>query len=228
MALLADDLPDLVHGFAAEDWLKSWNTSLEGTIFSMDFVNEIEFHVPTVREMPIQQVRSGGFEGGLSARMQGVMSSRAVVGPRAALAELEIRLEEGRRDVAPQAPSRISCLYVAVDDVPGRNMVRGWKGFDAFLVSVRSRFCLRAHRADPAWIGLRMSDEDIRAYWAGGPQGESPVWEYLIDGILELTDPADLARLKDWGSVAARRVSDGLPVGTPRSQPGGVARHRDV
>jgi hypothetical protein len=128
-------------------------------------------------------------------------------------------MEEARRDLAPSAPTRIGCLYLAEDSPIGRNMVSRLKGHHAFLMRVRVKHYLRITRADSKWLDGELGDEAIANYWKGEPQGSAPIWEYLLDGMIECTDEEELNRLRPWGQEALMRASGTQgSIGTPNDR----------
>lgn len=230
----------LIHGLAAEDWLACWNMQLEGTLTSFDFANEVGFRKPGLRQLAMEDLRSGSFgEVALAPRMlclwqaaiirNGVWIGEGVppYSTRKASAheservvrqaDFELRMEEARRGLAPSAPSRIGCLYLAEDSPYGRTMVSRLKGHDAFLMQVRVMHCLRIARADSQWLHGQIRDKEIIGYWRGEPRTDTPVWEYLLDGKIECTNEEELERLQRWGWEAGVRASGSQgPIGTPR------------
>jgi len=235
------ELPPLIHGFEAEDWLACWNMHLRGTLVSLDYANETEFGQSGIRALSIDTLRSGAFgEVSPSPRMLCLWQAAIIRGggwigqgvppypTRKASpeecqrvvrqADIELRMEEARRDLAVSAPSRIGCLYLAEATLAGRKMVSHLKGHDAFVMDVRITSHLRLHRADARWLEGSLADEQIAGYWSGSPRYETPVWEYLIDGIIECTDEEQLSRLQEWAPEAGRRASGTQGrIGTPRA-----------
>jgi hypothetical protein len=214
------------------DWHAAWNFHLSGSLASLDFLNAVEFSRVSIRELPIEDLRRADFsERAFSSRMIAIRQAAAVreggligegVEPHRThlfdhietervvrLADLELRLEEMRREFAPEAPSRIACLYLAEDSVTGRNMVWRLKGRDAFLMRVRVANAERVFRADPRWLDEPWEQARIERYWAGDSEGDSPLWEYLLDGQIEATDPSELERLVRWAPDAMLRATQG-------------------
>ncbi|HET9592297.1 MAG TPA: hypothetical protein VFP17_05205, partial [Solirubrobacterales bacterium] len=192
-------LPPLVHGFTAEDWLACWNMQRAGTLVNLDFANEIEFQKPGIRCLAMEDLRNGSFgEVDFTPRMlclwqAAMIRSGGWIGEgvppyptrKASKQEservvrqagVELRMEEARRHLAPNAPSRIGCLYLAEDSAAGRNMVSRLKGQDAFLMRVRVKYCLRVARADSQWLDENAGDEEIAGYWRGDPRNDDPIW----------------------------------------------------
>lgn len=236
--------PSFVHGIHAEDWAACWNMHLRGTLVSLDLANEVEFGKQGVRGLPIDDLRRGAFSDlALSPRMQclwqaAIIRSGGWVGqgvpPYRTLkaspaehervvrqADFELRLEEARRNLAPESPSRIGCLYLAEATPAGRTLVSQLKGHHTFVMEVEIAYGPRLARVDSRWLE-EPGDEEIAGYWSGEPRYDEPVWEYLLDGVIKSTNEEELARLQEWGIEAGVRASGtqgpiGTP-GTPRTQ----------
>jgi hypothetical protein len=242
--LVTSDLLDwpqeFVHGIAAGDWLPCWNMHLQGTLFSFDFANEVEFQGSAVRDISIPDLCRGAFnEVALSSRMillwqaaciraggwfgEGVPPATRIASVRDServvrQADREIRLEIGRRVLVPSAPSRIACLYLAEATASGRTMVSKMKGGDIYLMTVEITAALRRMRVDSRWLeGDPLEVDQIIGYWSGLPRYEAPAWEYLLDGAISCTNQDELARLKEWAVEAALRANGSQgPIGSPR------------
>jgi hypothetical protein len=236
------NLPELVHGFRADDWQACWNMHLRGTLGSVDLLNEVEFGGPSLREMSIEDLRAGAFRGlpiALSRRMTSLALAASIraggqvgvgappypthVAPNeaaeriVAAADRELVLEQGRRKLAPEAPSRLGCLWLAEDTPAGRTMVSRIKGQDAFVMRVEVSVCARLRRLDARWLSDELDENAVAGYWSGRARGGQPLWEYLLDGVIRCADPEELERLNDWAPKAATRASGTQgSVGTPR------------
>lgn len=241
MAAAAHDLPELVHAFRADDWQACWNMHLQGTLCSPDLPNGKEFDGPSVRDIPLDGLRTGAFHGlpiAVSRRMQSLWGAAIIraggwIGEGAppyptrwaskekaaalvAEADQELLLEEARRKHAPDAPSRLGCLWLAEDTPAGRTMVSRIKGHDAFVMKVEIVAAERLMRVDAHWLGGDLDETGAAAYWSGRVREEQPLWEYLLDGQIRCTDPDEFARLRGWGREAGKRASGTQgPIGTP-------------
>jgi hypothetical protein len=233
-------LPPLVHGFEAEDWLACWSMHLKGTLVSVDVANELEFGLPGARGLATDDLREGNLGGAflslrmLRLRQAAIIRSGGWVGEGAPpyptlrastqvservvrLADLELCLEKGRRDLAAGAPSRIGCLFLAENSAAGRTTTSELKGHDAFIMQVRIKYRVRIARTDARWLDDDIGDEKIAGYWSGSPRGQAPQWEYLLDGAIECADEGELGRLRSWAPEAGLRASGSQgPIGTPR------------
>lgn len=120
------------------------------------------------------------------------------------IAILEIEFEKIRRQIDPQLPSRLMCIYLAEDNLDGRLMLQNMF-FDKkhfFIVPVKIVKVNRLHIADPYWIDeyeRTKNTSAIENYWKSIPFSKSPKYEYLLDGRIELIAPSDKENiLKDF------------------------------
>lgn len=64
---------------------------------------------------------------------------------------------------------------------------------------------------DTKWFELYCSDpkaEFLERYWSSAPfNGAPPNWEYLVDGVIEVDDPASLEHWLIWFLLAAWRLT---------------------
>ena len=100
----------------------------------------------------------------------------------------EVLLERVRREEFPGLPSRMSAAF-AYEGVPERHP----PDMGGYLNLVRKARDVNAFRADMAWMaGVDASTPDAEAnareYWSGKPT-EAPIWEWLVDGPLEIVGP---------------------------------------
>jgi hypothetical protein len=90
------------------------------------------------------------------------------------IGDIEMEIEEMRREVAPDAASRLGCLYVGENSPQGAANIRKW--FDLYCQNRKSEY--------------------LRNYWTSRPFGTIESWEYLADGVVESQDKSDLAFIK--------------------------------
>lgn len=122
------------------------------------------------------------------------------------ISEQEVAFESVRRRVAPQAASRLSCLWVAEDSDAGRENIAAMMEEEEELgtpprhvVRVRVPCALRFTRVDVAWWDAVVWQADERIvedcavqYWSGrARKPEAPRWEWLVEGVIELVDSID-------------------------------------
>lgn len=109
--------------------------------------------------------------------------------------EIELNFEEIRRRIAPNAVSRLNCLFVSdsTEDTEGI--------FDTKAPTLKVRIAKgsRVTRANICWFNNACAQKDIQSrsecienYWMGHsyPEGTDR-WEYLVDGIIEVIEGLD-------------------------------------
>ncbi len=114
--------------------------------------------------------------------------------------EVELRFEEIRRRIAPDAVSRLNCLYLA-DDI---EVIKSIPQFDpkSPVVKVRIRENSWVTKADMNWFddfcnSYRQGDTGhcekyAMNYWMRYPHKSGNCrWEYLIDGVIEVVGGLD-------------------------------------
>lgn len=123
--------------------------------------------------------------------------------------DVELTFEEIRRESAPSAVSRFSCLYLAERSAEGEAMLRAMLGRNVYILRVRLMLTLRLTKADAAWFDgcFHSNDiEDARRYWQGLEKPGGKNWEYLFDGVLEVEDPAQIEYVRKHGANLASAV----------------------
>lgn len=112
------------------------------------------------------------------------------------IAEIEIEIEKIRREINPNLPSRLVCLFLAEDNFDGRTMLKNmfFKTKSFRIVPVKVICALRFHAADYRWIEEYEKTNDkvaIENYWKGITFDNNPQYEYLLDGQIELLNSED-------------------------------------
>lgn len=232
---------DLIHGVrATEDhWLDVYNLALAGTRTAITaitaaegYADPAEMSMDVLRESPRDwpPMMMSGF---LSTVWQGGMIRIGAQVGRGAdpyptrlpdeatrqrflrAADRELLLEQVRRTVAGDAPSRLSSIWLAEDSPSGRNAVSemlGWRSLVSRVVVTSGR---RFARCDPAWledvVAGRAPEDAAQSYWRGEPKDpEAPSWEYLLDGSICIVDGDDLRRLRTFAAKNAPDDFEGL------------------
>lgn len=120
--------------------------------------------------------------------------------------DVELSFEQMRREVAPSAVSRLSCLYLAERSAAGEAMLRAMLGRDVYILRVRPVLTLRITKADAAWFDgfFETNDvDDARRYWNGLEKPGGKRWEYLFDGVLEVEDFEQIEYVRKHGASLA-------------------------
>jgi len=125
--------------------------------------------------------------------------------------EIELKFEEGRRKYAPNAVSRLNCIYLVDDETVLRKMFEDYSKDYVFKVKIIQQ--LNCSKVDVQWYhrywdaySVTSDDADywgidkedcIKKYWNSFPSDENANnWEYLIDGLVGLVDPRDIKRIQ--------------------------------
>jgi hypothetical protein len=122
------------------------------------------------------------------------------------LADFELAFERARREVRPDAPSRLSCVFLAEDNAAGRAYAQGMATMHGFVMTVRVPLALRIARMDAHWIGDSAdlpTRERCQGYWSGDPTPDAdPLWEWLVDGVIRCADNDQFALLRAYNAQA--------------------------
>jgi hypothetical protein len=129
----------------------------------------------------------------------------------ARMGKVELDFERRRREIAPEAASRLSNLYIADDNEYGREHLKRMLGMDIHILRVTIPLSIRVSRCDTAWFDAYWKKDDenyIDCYWSGVSKDPgNPTWEYLLDGMIEVNDPAGMEFLIRHGTnIAPRRA----------------------
>ncbi len=108
--------------------------------------------------------------------------------------DIEIKFEDIRRRVNPDAASRLNCIFIS-DNIENIKRMFDYSPCISILeVSVPA--AIRFTRADSKWYEeyCRTSDEiNIKNYWEGIQYGDdADSWEYLVEGKVQINDAEKL------------------------------------
>lgn len=115
---------------------------------------------------------------------------------------LELAFEEGRRRFAPDSPSRLTCIWLAEDSPEGKGVIR-WMMPNVYIAQARIDVATGYAEVDSSWFDAYLNSpkpEFIERYWAGEAHPKEPRKEILVDGVVQLTDPAQLQHIKESGA----------------------------
>lgn len=218
------------HGISIRDWYPWWNLALDGRLRSPDYLALVDeglaaAHTP-IRDIPIESLRHRGTpQGVLSPRASWYVWAAAEVRNRGEIGigldnpvqlpqdqldrivrigDIELEFEARRREVNPDAASRLSSLYVADDTSPGHAHIRQMLGPDVLILRVAIPAALRVSKVDTAWFERYLQNprpEFIDQYWASTPAShDCSTWEYLVDGMIQVDDPDLLSYIRTHGA----------------------------
>jgi hypothetical protein len=119
------------------------------------------------------------------------------------LEDIELAFEEARRRQLPEGPSRLASLYLADDSDRGRAYVH--RMLEAvFILRVTVPWALRVARVDTKWFDLYCQEsktESLQNYWAAVAfDTTSASWEYLVDRMIQVSEPADIEYIRVFGA----------------------------
>lgn len=126
--------------------------------------------------------------------------------------EIELKFEEGRRKYAPNAVSRLNCIYLADNETVLQKMFKNSFSKD-FVFRAKIKQQMNCSKVDVEWYHrywdayfASSEDEDywsinkedyIKKYWTSYPYDKNANnWEYLIDGMVGLENPQDIKRIQ--------------------------------
>lgn len=235
-------LGTFLHGIDLNNPHVCWNVSLAEALWSPDFIALTEgwpatSHV-SFRETPLDTLRDSAHEvvgtttprGSMAVYMAWMLRQGFTLSTDGKalddrqkerilrIADVELDFERVRREMAPNAPSRLSSLYLADDTSRGEAHIRDMlRGARLLVTRVEVPIALRAGRYDTEWIDAyaQRRDEDlIHRYWAGDSH-QGKTWEHLVEGYIRFVDAADLELLRQEGARW-----QGIAPDTPLPRPG--------
>lgn len=118
------------------------------------------------------------------------------------IAELEIEFERVRRKINKNLPSRLSCIFLAEDNIDGRLMLKNmfFRKTNIHIANVEVGVCLCNHKADSKWIEEYEKTNSIKSienYWNGIHYDNFPQFEYLVEGTVLLKTESDYEFIKN-------------------------------
>src|SRR5260370_34138307 len=99
----------------------------------------------------------------------------------------EMALENIRRSTFAAKVSRLSGLYLFEDEASARDAGQRWGGNfrDEHLAEIEVVGEPAVSRYDSEWITNKMVSADsswMSSYLPGSPMGQTPLWEFLVEG----------------------------------------------
>jgi hypothetical protein len=220
---------DFIHGININDWYPCWNLALCGRLYSPDFaalcdpglaashrcVKDLSIEALKQAITPIGVVspraawyvwaaaiiRSGGHVGIGSIDTKWLPKSEMDRIVR--IADIELAFEEVRRYIAPNAVSRLACIWVAENTSIGKAHILSMLGSNILILKVTIPSATGVSKVDTSWFDLywkNSKQECIENYWQGVALDPNvPKWEYLVDGVVEVNDPEGLEKIRKEG-----------------------------
>jgi hypothetical protein len=191
-----------LHGININDWYPCWNLSLSGSLFSPDYVAQVDSAISqlhtSLRDVSINELRNKDDIPGMpTPRGYWYISAAASIrnGERIGIgventqwlsqqeterilkiSEIELRFEEIRRKIMKDAASRLTSLYLAECNSFGEDHIRNMLGNnDLYIFPVTIPKAFRVTKVDTHWFDqyyLTKNIHDIDNYWLSGPYDE--------------------------------------------------------
>ncbi|WP_153788978.1 hypothetical protein [Pseudomonas sp. EMN2] len=205
----------LIHAFDPVDFMTCHNLAIKPLIMSPGCLASIDLGIQAihtrVEDLSLDAIREAQFGSVVSPRagtfMLGFMLSRRMTitdgygsqrgwGDEERLIriyETELQMEETRRRVAPGAPSRLGCLWVAEEGSAGRAMLQEMFASLRHIVSVEIVHQINLFQADASLYDRLFETGDLGAaelYWQGHELHAH--WEILLDGAIRVTRDDEL------------------------------------
>lgn len=216
------------HGIDLGNWYPCWNLSLCGMLMAPDYSamgdSGLRAAHTSVRDVSIDFLRAEGLpQGTMTPRAAWYVWAAALIrnGKKVGvgmddtkwlshekmdqilrLGDIELELEEIRRNVNPNAASRLCSLWVAEDSDAGEAHIRSMVEKDVFVLRVSVPSALRFTKVDTTWFDLycetRERDYAIN-YWNGTPNENMSTWEFLVEGCIEAIDSKEIEHIRKYG-----------------------------
>lgn len=215
-----------LHGVNLNDTVLVHNIGVAGRLLSADFVGRVDrgiakTHRP-IGSVPISELAAGGpRDNAVSPRVAtyliptGILESgqkifngygepwELTIARRARLKEtrdIELEFEKVRRQIAPSAPSRLTCFWLAENSGAGRSVILKMMPY-AYIAQARVNFCQASLVVDAGWFDDYLNypkPEYVESYWTCRQHPKHSMPETLVDGHISF-DPADCAYIKENG-----------------------------
>jgi hypothetical protein len=217
------------HALDLDDFYPCWNLSLDGRIWSPNYLAKIDpgvggVHRP-IEGLSIEELRQNGYQGGaITPRSTTLLIKAAILrqGQRMVdgygneiliseeererilnLFDAELRIEEVRRSDYADRVSRLSCIWLADATQMGRQHLTNMLGPYVYITEVSISNCLSLSKVDTYWYDKFLEsgdDDDIHRYWSGVAASNDATWEYLLDGEITVNDPQQIEYIRQHGT----------------------------
>lgn len=217
-----------LHGVDLNNDVLVHNLGIAGRLWTADYIGAVDPGIAVthraIGDIPIEDLPSFGLHGNvISPRCARYFIPAAILdmgqtivnghgipwelsdGQRAritALRDMELAFERGRRQFAPDVPSRLSCIWLAESNDTGRSVIRSIFP-KAYIAHVRVLRCTAIAMADMTWFDDYYNiakPEFIKNYWMGKAHPTTPRPEVLVNGVIDFTDPEQLMHIRKHGA----------------------------
>ncbi len=118
------------------------------------------------------------------------------------ISNLEIEFERLRRQYAPNAPSRLSCVYLVENNIDGRIVLQNmfFNFSNPMIIEVHILQSIALFKADSSWIDLynqEQKEDYIKKYWSGETYSKFNKWEYLLEGTIQMTNSEQINEIEE-------------------------------
>ncbi len=218
---------EFIHAVDPDDVMAVHNLCFIKRLISAEYLP----HSRSIREISLEELANNSIElGAISPRTSWTILAAAIIrrgghisrgvhpypsipaSPKAEarwlrMGDMELAFEKGRRALKPDAPSRLSALYLAENTPDGHDALGRMLPARRILKVVLIQ-TVRLMRADPQWLGEWERTKDTKAienYWKSVEHSAHEMWEYLLDGSVGLHPSEDTSELAAF--VAATRAA---------------------
>lgn len=216
-------------GINLQDWYPCWNFTLSGRLVAANFLPLVDPSFSAQRrieDITLEELAENPhcFSGTMTPRALWYVWAASII--RAGghvgigkldtkwlpevererirnLGDIELEIEKLRREIAPNATSRLGCLWVADNTPQGAANIRDMLGPAVYLSRVSIPVAANVSKADRKWFDLychERKSEYISNYWRSIPFSSTDFWEYLVDEVVESEDRSDIEYIKSHGA----------------------------
>ncbi len=176
--------PSLYHVITYKEEYPLYDCDLDRLLHDLDY-EPIGFASPRLAILKYSKVARNGYRLTMGEGQQQQFLSENETNHYHNIAQLEVDFERVRRVIAPNAASRLACLFLATNDLDGRVMLQNmFSTKKNFIISpVVVKYIHRFHRADSKLIDQYAStpnDALIEKYWLGVSARATTSFEFRL------------------------------------------------
>lgn len=192
--------PYIIHYFTYKTEYPIYNLNLDEIFNNLNAV-DLGFVSPRFQYIILSNWERNGLKIGIGLDNPIIYSDKDIERIHR-IANLEIEFEKVRRIIDKNLPSRLSCIFLAENDLDGRTMLKNMflKKVKFVIAEVEINEYIAFHKADSKWIEHYEKTKDktaISNYWIGTDFDNFPEYEYLIEGIINLKNESDRKFIKN-------------------------------
>ncbi|MFC7773902.1 hypothetical protein [Flavobacterium sp. GCM10027622] len=192
--------PAMFHYITYKTEYPIYTINLDNLLSELD-ATQIGFSSPRFLNLTITNWSRNGLKVGLGIE-NAQYYSKEKLKKFARISELEIEFERVRREIDNNLPSRLCCIFLALDNFDSRTMLKNmfWDKTNFIIAPIEIKYKHRFHQADSKWIEEYEKTKHksaIENYWLGKNFDNNPEYEYLLEGLIELCDSKDREYIKN-------------------------------